>query len=356
MRGRRRGGEVDFWPAFTDVLAGMLLVMVLVLVFFAVTQTGLVHLAGGKEAALRAMEDQVAELRSLLSRSEDRAEQLRTELLSATELISNLGEQRGRLQDELAERQQALKDEQVRITDLTLRLQQYLDELKDLNAKLVAAEATVEQRESAVSDLQDAVNELRAQLAKLGAELATAESAAQEQTLKVSELLVEMAKKDERITELERLERYTSDFLEKMSEVFGDDPNIRVVGDRFVFQSEVLFASGSAQIGQGGQAELDKFARGFQELQPKLPRDLPVNVQVQGHTDSDKLLTTEQFQDNWELSTARALEVVEYLASAGLPEGMLSAAGFGEHYPRVRGDSAAAKEKNRRIEIRITRR
>ena len=141
-----------------------------------------------------------------------------------------------------------------------------------------------------------------------------------------------------------------------MSEVFKDNPNIKVVGDRFVFQSEVLFASGSDELGLPGRRELLKFVNAFKELLPRIPRDLDVNIQVQGHTDTDKVVFTDRFASNWELSAARALTVVDFLADHGIPQDMLSAAGFGEFAPRVPGDSPEAKAQNRRIEIRITRR
>jgi chemotaxis protein MotB len=356
VRRRRGGGEVDFWPGFTDVLAGMLLTLVLVLTFFAVTQTGLVHLVGGKDAALRALEEQAAELRRLLQVSEDRSEQLSADLVAATEAIDALGGERLRALAEVAALREELSGEEVRIADLARRLREYVEQVKDLNARLSTAQEVAQNREATVGELQLAVNRLRAQLARLSSELGEAERAANEQRLRVSSLIVEMARKDERIAQLERLERYRSEFLERMSEVFADNPNVRVVGDRFVFQSEVLFASGSAEIGAEGRRELNKFVGAFRQLIPRIPDDLDVNVQVQGHTDTDPLLTTEIFRDNWELSTARALRVVDYLAELGVPEDMMSAAGFGEHYPRVRGDSPEAKSQNRRIEIRITRR
>jgi chemotaxis protein MotB len=356
VRRRRGGGEVDFWPGFTDVLAGMLLTLVLVLTFFAVTQTGLVHLVGGKDAALRALEEQAAELRRLLQVSEDRSEQLSADLVAATEAIDALGGERLRALAEVAALREELSGEEVRIADLARRLREYVEQVKDLNARLSTAQEVAQNREATVGELQLAVNRLRAQLARLSSELGEAERAANEQRLRVSSLIVEMARKDERIAQLERLERYRSEFLERMSEVFADNPNVRVVGDRFVFQSEVLFASGSAEIGAEGRRELNKFVGAFRQLIPRIPDDLDVNVQVQGHTDTDPLLTTEIFRDNWELSTARALRVVDYLAELGVPEDMMSAAGFGEHYPRVRGASPEAKSQNRRIEIRITRR
>jgi len=356
VRRRRSSFEFNFWPGFTDVLAGMLLTLVLVLTFFAVTQTGLVHLVGGKDAALRALEEQAAELRRLLAVSEDQAEALSADLIAATAAVELFGEDRDAALAAVRALREETADDQVRIADLARRLRQYVEQIKELNAKLSSAEETVEARESSVAELQTAVNRLRSQLAKMNADLGAARRSANQQSLKVSQLLVEMAKKDERIVELERLERYRSEFLERMSEVFADNPNVRVVGDRFVFQSEVLFASGSAEIGEAGRRELDKFVRAFQALIPRIPKDLDVNVQVQGHTDIDALAPTAGFRDNWELSSARALRVVGFLAESGIPDGMMSAAGFGEHFPRVQGASPEAKAQNRRIEIRITRR
>lgn len=356
MRRRRGGIEFNFWPGFTDVLAGMLLALVLVLTFFAVTQTGLVHLVGGKDAALRALEEQAAELRRLLALSEDRADELSRDLVAAAEAVELLGEDRDAARAAAQALRAEMKDERIQLADLTRRLREYIEQIKELNAKLAGAEETIEARESSVAELQTAVNRLRSQLAKMSADLGAAKRDANEQSLRVSQLLVEMARKDERIAQLERLERYRSEFLEKMSEVFADNPNVRVVGDRFVFQSEVLFASGSAEIGEAGQRELEKFVRAFRGLIPRIPEDLDVNVQVQGHTDTDRLTSNELFRDNWELSSARALRVVGFLAARGVPESMLSGAGFGEHYPRVQGGSPEAKAQNRRIEIRITRR
>lgn len=357
MRRRRRGGfEFDFWPGFTDVLAGMLLTLVLALTFFAVTQTGLVHLVGGKDAALRALEEQAAELRRLLALEEDRAEALNRELLETTQAIELLGSQRAAALAQAQRLRGQSETSRAEIAELSRRLREYVQQIKELGARLTGAERDLEARESTVAELQLAVNRLRQQLAKASAELGVAQREANEQSLRVSALLVEMARKDERIAELERLERYRSEFLERMSQVFADNPNVKVVGDRFVFQSEVLFASGSARIGEAGRRELNKFASAFSQLIPRIPEDLAVNVQVQGHTDTDALVSTDEFEDNWELSNARALRVVRYLAGRGIPEDMMSAAGFGEHYPRVRGGSAEAKAQNRRIEIRITQR
>lgn len=355
-RRRRPSSEVDFWPGFTDVLSGMLLTMVFVLTLFAVTQAGLVNAVGGKEAALKSLEAQIAELRKLLDAADDRAGSLGAELISAVALIDELGVARAEKDQALAEATDDLASRQLEIAELIRRLRDYAQQIEELNARLSGAEAVGENRLRSLTELQQAMNRLRQQLAQMSTRLTATESEAAKKALRMTELLAELSRKDARIAELEELEKYTSEFLAKMSDVFKDNPNIKVVGDRFLFQSEVLFASGSADLGVAGKAELDKFAVAFRQLEPSIPRDLDVNVQVQGHTDNDKLKASEVYRNNWDLSSARALGVVGYLASQGVRESMMSASGFGEHAPRIRGNSPAAKAQNRRIEIRITRR
>jgi len=356
VRRRRIVADPDFWPGFTDVLSGMLLTMVFVMTLFAITQAGLVHVVGGKDAALRALEDQLAELRTLLGASDERAQTLERELLAATELVAEFGVQQAASSAEVESARAGLAKGEARIAELVVQLRAYLELVKELNARLTTAHEVSENRRLTLAELQLAMNRLRQQLVQMSERLTATEAEAVRKGLRLSELLAEMARKDDRIQELERLERYTSEFLAKMSEVFADNPNVRVVGDRFVFQSEVLFESGSDEIGAPGQRELDRFVAAFRALIPRIPTDLNVNVQVQGHTDTDQIMSSDRFASNWHLSSARALRVVEYLAAGGLPEQMLSAAGFGEHAPRVIGRSPEAKAVNRRIEIRITRR
>ena len=355
-RRRRAAGEVEFWPGFTDVLAGMLLTMVFVLTLFAITQAGLVNVVGGQDAELKALENQVAELRRLLAQSDERATTLQGELLAATKLVEELGQAQTLSASELDRARADLATEKGSADALRRELAAYVEQLEELTARLAAAEEVSGNRKATIADLQLAVNRLRGQLAEMAEKLQTAEEQAGAKALELSELLTEMARKDERIAELEQLERYTSEFLAKMSNVFRDNPNITVVGDRFVFQSEVLFESGSADLGEAGKGELDKFVTAFLDLMPRIPSDLDVNVQVQGHTDVDRVVLSDRFRSNWELSTARALGVVDYLAANGVPNRMMSAAGFGEHFPRAAGRTPEAKALNRRIEIRITSR
>jgi chemotaxis protein MotB len=155
-----------------------------------------------------------------------------------------------------------------------------------------------------------------------------------------------MLKKAEELTE------YRSEFFGKLKKALGNRPEIRIVGDRFVFQSEVLFPSASAQLEEGGKQELVKMADTLKEVSKSIPKEVNWIVTVIGHTDK-RPISTAQFPSNWELSTARALSVVKHLIENGIPAERLAATGYGEHQPIETGLTEEALAKNRRIELKF---
>ncbi|NJM10518.1 MAG: OmpA family protein [Synechococcaceae cyanobacterium SM1_2_3] len=165
---------------------------------------------------------------------------------------------------------------------------------------------------------------------------------------------LDSALKKKLLERVEELEKYASDFFGRLREVFANNPDIKVVGDRFVFQSEVLFASGEATLSAAGGGDLDKFAAVYRQLASRLPADLPVIIEVQGHT--DRVPVRGRFPSNWELSTARAQQVVNYLIQQGIPPERLAAVGMAEYHPIDPADNAEAYRRNRRIELKITSR
>ena len=155
---------------------------------------------------------------------------------------------------------------------------------------------------------------------------------------------------------VQELARYRSDFFGRLREILFDRENIRVVGDRFVFQSEVLFASGSDVLQPQGREQMDGLAQAILELNREIPSDINWIIRVDGHTDNVPLSGTGQFVDNWQLSTDRAAAVVRYLVSQGVPTNRLAATGFGEFQPLDAGDGPEARARNRRIELKLTER
>ncbi len=156
-------------------------------------------------------------------------------------------------------------------------------------------------------------------------------------------------------TKVQELARYRSEFFGKLREIIGDRPDIRIVGDRFVFQSEVLFAPGSADLGEDAKHQLDPVIAALQEISAKIPPDINWVLQVDGHTDR-RPIDNAQFPSNWELSAARAISVVRYAISQGIPPNRLAAAGFADKQPLDPGTSEEAYRRNRRIELKLTER
>ena len=156
-------------------------------------------------------------------------------------------------------------------------------------------------------------------------------------------------------TKVAELQRYRSEFFGRLREVLGDRQDIRVVGDRFVFQSEVLFTSGSADLGEDGQEQLAKLGDTLKTISAEIPDDIDWVMRVDGHTDKVPIRNL-KFASNWELSAARAISVVKFLIERGVPPNRLVAAGFGEYQPLDNRDDEIAYRRNRRIEFKITER
>ena len=155
---------------------------------------------------------------------------------------------------------------------------------------------------------------------------------------------------------VQELNRYRSDFFGRLREILSDRENIRIVGDRFVFQSEVLFPVGGSELDEAGRAEMAKLAEALLDLAKEIPAEINWVLRVDGHTDNAPLSGTGRYRDNWELSSARATSVVKYLIEQGVPANRLVAAGFGEFQPIAEGDATEARNQNRRIELKLTER
>ena len=234
----------------------------------------------------------------------------------------------------------SLRDElQGRLANEALKLD---DKQKDL----VAARAET----ALLNDQIQALNDQIAELNKL-LEVSEARDAAQQsQIVDLGKRLnVALAGK------VQELARYRSEFFGKLREILGNRSDIRIVGDRFVFQSEVLFEQGQAELGPAGQVQLISFADTLKEIAARIPSDIDWVLQVNGHTDKIPIRTA-QFPSNWELSTARAISVVKFLESRGIDPNRMSAAGFAQYQPLDTGNSDEALRRNRRIEMKFTNR
>ncbi|KFC66496.1 Flagellar motor rotation protein MotB [Bosea sp. LC85] len=331
-----RREQLNFWPGFVDALSTMLIGIVFLLSVFVLGQFFLSQELTGKDTALERLNRQISELSDLLALERVSNRQARENLLLMQSTLTREQSERGRLQGTL----------EAQATNGPTQLaeaQKALDAEKQLSAR---AQATVEQ-----VNLQ--IQAMRRQLAALEQAIEASEAKDKESQARIadlgSRLNVALAQR------VQELARYRSDFFGRLRQVLGTRPDIRVVGDRFVFQSEVFFDAGQAVLKPEGKAELDKLATILTDLGHEMPPDIPWILRVDGHTDA-RPIRSAQFPSNWSLSTARAVAVVEYLITRGLPADRIAATGFGEFQPLDLASNDDAYRRNRRIEFKITER
>jgi chemotaxis protein MotB len=336
----RRDSGMNYWPGFVDALSTLVLSVIFLLTVFMVAQFFLSQDLAGKDTALQRLNAQISRLSQLLSLEqtgkaslEDQVSQLRASLNAAE------GE-RDRLRDASGAATPAPSTGQGEADSLNSQI----DVQKEATARALAQ----------IQNLNEQIRALRNQIAALQEALGTSEQKGKDAQVQIADLgqrlNVALAQR------VQELSRYRSDFFGKLREILGNRPDIRVVGDRFVFQSEVFFDSGNATLRPEGTAELDKIASALLDLQKQIPPEINWVLRVDGHTDTRPLGATSQFKSNWELSSARAISVVQYLISKGVPPQRLVAAGFGEFQPIDSGASDEAFSHNRRIELKLTER
>ena len=242
--------------------------------------------------------------------------------------------------------QREIEKRDIRLSELLMRVEESETALAD-ERELGAAQR------SRIALLARQIAALRKQLQRIGALLEASETKTAKQQVQIADLgrRLNLAL----AARVEELSKYRSEFFGRLREVLGDHPGIRVVGDRFVFQSEVLFASGSAELNPEGEAQIAQLATTLTEIGKKIPKDINWILRVDGHTDRVPIQTA-AFPSNWELSTARAISVVKFLVNHGVPADRLAATGFGEYQPLDPRQNKAGYSRNRRIELKLTQR
>jgi chemotaxis protein MotB len=338
-RGRRDRG-IDYWPGFVDALSTLVLGIIFLLTVFVVVQFFLSQEVAGKDTALTRLNAQIAQLTDLLSLEKTGKISLEEQIAQLRANLSAAEGERDRLRGQAAPSGFDGAAAQGRINELSTTL----GEERKISARALAQ----------VEVLNQQIAALRRQLAALETALDASEKKDKESQTRIADLgqrlNVALAQR------VQELSRYRSDFFGRLREILGNRPDIRVVGDRFVFQSEVFFDSGSAVVRPEGRAELDKLAAALLELDKSIPPEIGWVLRIDGHTDVRPVTFATQYKSNWELSAARAISVVQYLISKGVSPQRLVAAGFGEFQPLDPGQSEEAFRRNRRIELKLTER
>lgn len=275
--------------------------------------------AEAKAAALQKEADE--KVATLQRQAEIKAADLQKEIerqrLELTRLAASLAaanNEKGKLFGDLSEEQKLTAEQKAATIRLTAEVAGLKEELTRLNSALDASETKTKEQNAQIVDLGQKLNRALA-------------------------------------NKVEELARYRSEFFGKLREALAGQRDVQIVGDRFVFQSEVLFPSGSAQLQPGGEKQLAEVAERLMEIASRIPKEINWVLQVDGHTD-DKPIRNVVYPSNWELSAARAIAVVKFLHSQGIPNERLVAAGYGEYQPLSSMDTA----RNRRIELKLTSR
>ena len=335
-----------------------------------------------KEADISSLSSQLFELEDNLNAARAISEQRGDEIKS---LIFRLTAN----EKELDEKSTALKKQQIElkknlelIEENTALISTLKSEISDLSEQNNFNEANLAEKEKLLLIAEKA-------LLKKAEELAAANNSSNEAKAEIDKLLIntntlrqEIQKLNSLLAEKEResindkiaiadlgkklnsalasrvqdLQKFRSEFFGQLREILENRSEVRVVGDRFIFQSEVIFATGQANVSAAGKEQLADIASALREIEKSIPENIPWVLQIEGHTDSDPIANSSIYRDNWDLSTERALSVVRFLRSEGISANRLAAAGYGEFQPIDSGNSAASKQRNRRIELKLTQR
>ncbi len=356
IRRARRSESGNIWPGFVDIISSLLILVLFVLLVFVLAQFFMGQALSGRDEALNRLNRQVTELSELLSLERKTNSDLRTDL---AQLSGELASASAR-----AETLQGISDEYTQMKADITALQALKAELEN---KVMELDGALGEKDKALAEERHLSEEARAQAALLNQQLSVLrqEMARLNDALDASEKLAEeqkiqIANLGQRLNQalaskVTELARYRSDFFGRLRSVLSKHGGIQVQGDRFVFQSEVLFAQGSAELGDEGKQQLHTLAKTLLDISREIPNDIDWVLRIDGHTDRIPI-STKKFQSNWELSSARAISVVRHLIAAGVPANRLVAAGFGEFQPIDSSSTTEAYRRNRRIEFKLTQR
>ena len=333
----RRDRGVDYWPGFVDALSTLILGIIFLLTVFVVVQFVLSQEVTGKDTALARLSARIAALTDLLG----------LEQTNKTSLEEQIAQLRANLATTDTERDR-YKGLYEGLSGGTAVAQ---GQVSELSGKLNAEKQVSLRALAQVEVLNQQIAALRRQLGALEQALEVTEKKDKESQSRLAELgqrlNVALAQRVQELT------RFRSDFFGRLRDILGNRPDIRVVGDRFVLQSEVFFDTGQSVLKPEGRSELDKIAAVLLDVTQKIPQDIAWVLRVDGHTDVRPISGG---RTNWDLSAARAIAVVQYLIAKGMPPQRLVAAGFGEFQPIDQGTGEEAYSRNRRIELKLTER
>ena len=391
----RNQHRTDIWPGFVDALAALLMVIIFLLMVFVIAQFFLNDALTGRDEALERLQVQVSDLADLLSLERQANEELRAstaklsdelqasisisdglkkqvknlklQAKTAEELAANLKNELALSLSNIGENEKIIESQLTQIgtlrndveslkalrEELEEKVTQLLSKVSNKDEQLITEKKLSQTARAQIALLNKQVTALRKQILQIANTLEASEKIAKRRRVKIANLGKRL--NAALASKVQELARYRSEFFGRLRDVLGSQPGIRIVGDRFVFQSEVLFSKGSDQLENEGQKQIQQLAGTLKAITVKIPKNIDWILRVDGHTDQIPIRTT-RFPSNWELSTARAISVVKFLVQRGISPTNLAATGFGEFQPIDPRDTEEAYIRNRRIELKLTQR
>ena len=374
LQNRIRKKQLDYtWPGFVDALSSLLMVIIFVLMIFVISQFFISQKMSGQDEALIKLKNNLTELSELLSLErgttseltsqlsvlEEKIIVIKEELIKEKEITKQYQEEIRGTKNIIALNESEINELKIALEDKIKNTTQLRNEVSDLDKQVNQKNLEIQSKDKILKANKEEVNQLISTTLKLKnklTQLQTLLSAYKAKDKKENVKTLNLGKdvNSALARRVEELEKFKSDFFGRVKELIKGRKEIRVVGDRFVFQSEVLFSLGSEELGVEGQLEMQKLATTLMEIEKSLPTDIDWILQIEGHTDSLPVKKGQTYRDNWELSTKRALSVLRFLIKQGIKPSRLSASGYGSFQPIDKENTKSARVKNRRIEMKIT--
>ena len=354
MRASRKNlYEVNIWPGFVDVLGTLLIVTIFTVLISTVTQIYFNDQLEIKRGEISSLDDKITNLANQLSLLNVEKKKIDKKFNKLTIDYNDLNKKKNKLDEELSKSQYNLKVKDKELIQIVNERSNLLGKIQKQNEDLKDLSETKAKNSLEIFELNRNVEKLNNRLAELSKLLISAEEEDKKKKIQIENLGKKL--NQALAGKLQELSEYQSIFFKKIKEALGDRKDIKVEGDRFIFPSEIFFESGSDIIQVEGVKKLSDIAKSLKEISEKIPNKIDWVLRIDGHTDRIPIYN-EKFNSNWHLSSSRAINIVKLLIENGISPNRLVAAGFGEHSPLINEENEDAYKKNRRIEIKLTRR
>ncbi len=344
--------QTSLWPSFVDVMSNLLILMLFVVVIFMLMNfVSSINSQNSKDDRITELEKIIAEKDKLNKALINNVRGVKEDLQKAIDETKTTKSDMEELYSVLDMTKDNAKKENIKNEQLT-------NKVAELNMFILQLEGDIIKKDNQVKALKNNEDNLKNTITKLTGEMQKLNDVFEATNKYISwqkVQIVELGKKLNRAlaNKTAELFKVRSTFFESLSSAVMGNKNFVMVGDRFVIPSEVFFKAESAEIGDEGKIKLKELAKILKDAMKAFPDDIDWILRVDGHTDKNPIKGT-KFKSNWELSVARAVSVVDFLISEGIPENRLAATGFGEFHPLVDANDPDSLRKNRRIEFKLT--